>query len=88
MKNFVQNIGPDCKVEVKSLSWDEDRRTASMFAIYHATHTGDGGPVPATNKMTHTDCVYVLKMNDENKVEHFYKIWNDGHCMKELGWSE
>ena len=88
MKNFVEHIGPDLQVEIKSLAWDEERRTACMFAVYHATHTGDGGPVPATNKMTHTDCVYVLKMNNENKVEHFYKIWNDTFCMTELGWTD
>ena len=88
MKNFVENIGPDCRVEIKSCAWDAERRTASMFAVYHATHTGDGCPVPATNKMSHTDCVYVLQMNKDNKVEHFYKIWNDAFCMKELGWTD
>lgn len=36
----------------------------------HPTNTGDGGPVPATNKITQTDCVYALKMNSDNKARN------------------
>ena len=56
-----------------------------FFATYHAKYTGEGGPVSPTNKETHSEYVYFLKMNDDNKVEHMTKGWNEPWAMKELG---
>ena len=61
-------------------------RNAVFFATYHAKHTGDGGPVPPTNKETNSHYVYVLTMNEDDKVERMTKVWNAPWAMKELGW--
>ena len=74
------------RYDLHSSSYDEATRTAVFFATYHAQHTGDGGPVPPTHKETHTDYVYVLTMNDDNKVAKMVKVWNAPWAMKELGW--
>jgi hypothetical protein len=72
--------------DLHTASFDDTTRTAVFFATYHAKHTGEGGPVPPTNRETQTDYVYVLKMNDSGKVSHMTKIWNAPWAMKELGW--
>ena len=38
-----------------------------IFATYTATHTGEGGPVPPTNKTTNSHYVYTMKMNGEGQ---------------------
>ena len=68
-------------------AWDEANQCALFFATFHATHVGEGGPVPATNKSTNTDYVYALKMNDEDLVESMTKIWNAPWALNELGWT-
>jgi len=35
---------------------------------------------------THSDYVYVLTMNADNKVERMVKIWNASWALRELGW--
>lgn len=67
-------------------AWDADNNTALFYATYHATHVGEGGPVPPTGEATNSDYVYAIKMNDENKVQHMTKIWNAPWAMNELGW--
>ena len=52
-----------------------------------ATHARDGGPIPATNQTTRTHYAYHLEMNDQGKATKLTKIWNDGFCLKELGWA-
>ena len=64
----------------------------SLFPYPHmtftsATHTGSGGPCETTNKHADTDYFYQVQMNDEGKVVSMLKIWNDGHCLKQLGWA-
>lgn len=77
---------PGATYDLHSSSFDESTKTAIFFATFHARHTGEGGPVPPTNKETHTDYVYALTMNDENKVAKMVKVWNAPWAMKELGW--
>jgi hypothetical protein len=72
--------------DLHAASFDEETSTALFFATFHAKHTGDGGPVAPTNKETHTDYVYALKMNGENKVANMVKIWNAPWALRELGW--
>ena len=79
-------IAPDASYTLHASGYDEDTNTAVFFATFHGTHTGDGGPVPATNKKTDSDYVYVLKMDDDDKVAGMTKIWNAPWAMKELGW--
>ncbi len=77
---------PGATYDLHTASFDESTNTAVFFATYHARHTGEGGPVPPTNKETHSDYVYVLTMNGEGKVERMVKVWNAPWAMKELGW--
>jgi hypothetical protein len=54
--------------------------------VFHATHTGAGGPVPPTGRRTSTDYVYVMQF-EADKIAHMTKIWNAGLALKDLGWS-
>ena len=58
----------------------------AAYAVFHATHTGEGGPVPPTGKSTSTDYVYVMEFQG-GKISHMTKIWNAGWAMRELGWT-
>lgn len=86
MAAFGTVTAPGSSYDLHSASFDESTNTALFFATYHARHTGEGGPVPPTNKETHADYVYALTMNDENKVAKMVKIWNAPWTMRELGW--
>ena len=77
---------PGSRYELHASAYDEATRKAIFSATFHAKHTADGGPVPPTNKETHTDYVYVVTMNSEDKVESMTKIWNAPWALKELGW--
>jgi len=76
---------PDSRAEVKCMAVDEENSKVSMFAVFHGTHTGDGGPVSATGKATASDYVYVMDFED-SRIRHVTKIWNDTVCLQELGW--
>ena len=86
MKGIGTVTAPGATYDLHSASYDDSTNTAVFFATYHGRHTGEGGPVPPTNKETHTDYVYVLKMNGENKVASMVKVWNAPWAMRELGW--
>eukprot|EP01082_Thalassiosira_pseudonana_P007231 g7163.t1 g7163 contig23:2026011-2026505(-) len=87
MANFKATIAPDASFTVKSTTWDDEREICTHSAVYHATHTGEGGPVPATGRKASTDYYYEMEMNGDGKVVKMWKIWNDGHCLKQLGWA-
>lgn len=86
MAGIGKITAPGATYDLHTAAYDEVTKTAIFFATYHARHTGEGGPVPPTNQETHTDYVYALTMNDENKVAHMVKVWNASWAMKELGW--
>jgi SnoaL-like polyketide cyclase len=79
-------IMPNGRYDMVSFATDEQRSYVSGFAVFHGTHTGPGGPVPATGKSIASDYVYVMKF-DGNKISHVTKIWHAGLAMKELGWT-
>jgi len=58
MKGML-TVLPDAHYEVKSFAIDDARKNVSAYAVFHGTHTGGGGPVPATGRRTSTDYVYV-----------------------------
>ena len=87
MFGFGTIIAPSAHYELHSASYDENSRTAVFVATYHAKHTGEGGPVPPTNKETHTHYVYAITMNSEDKVEKLVKVWNAPWALGELGWA-
>jgi hypothetical protein len=86
MAGFGNTTVPGATYDIHTSCFDEKTRTAVFFATYHARHTGAGGPVPPTNKETHSHYVYFLTMNEDNKVARMVKVWNATWAMKELGW--
>ena len=84
---FGTVTAPGASYDLHSAGWDGETSTATFFATYHAKHTGEGGPVPPTGKETHSEYVYAIKMNSDDKVQSIIKIWNDTYALKELGWA-
>ena len=82
----MMSITPDGRYEMKSFAVDPDGQTVVAYAVFHATHTGEGGPVPPTGKSTSSDYVYVMEF-DGDKIKHMTKIWHAGLALKELGWA-
>ena len=87
MRDFGTITAAGATYDLHSSAWDEASRTAMFFATYNATHVGDGGPVAPTGKSTQSHYVYVITMNDEDKVSAFTKVWNAPWAMRELGWT-
>ena len=77
---------PDGNYELKSFATDTERASVCAYAVFHGTHTGEGGPLPPTGKSTATDYVYVMTFEGD-KIDHMTKIWNAGWAMRELGWT-
>lgn len=78
---------PDGHYHLHTSAWDEENRAATFFATYHGHHSGEGGPVPPTNREMKSDYVFVLFMNGDDRVERMVKIWNAAWAMKQLGWA-
>lgn len=76
---------PDIHPEIKTVATDTGRNAVVVFATIHGTHTGEGGPVPATGKKAAGDYVYALEF-DGDKISAMTKIWNDGFTLRQLGW--
>lgn len=77
---------PDMRYEMISFGVDEDRDSVCAAATFHATHTGEGGPVPPTGKAIASEYCYVIQFTD-GLVSNMIKIWNDGFAMKQAGWA-
>ena len=57
----------------------------SVYGVFSGSHTGEGGPVPATGKSVAADYVYGMAFEGD-KIRHLTRIWNDGATMQQLGW--
>lgn len=79
-------IMPGATYDVQSFATDAERNNVAAYGVFHATHTGEGGPVPPTGRSTSTDYVYVMQF-EGGKIAHMTKIWNAGLAMKDLGWA-
>lgn len=77
---------PDGRYEIRSFAVDEERNNAIAYGVFRGTHTGEGGPVPATGKEVTADYVYVMDFEGD-KIRHMTKIWNDGISLQQLGWA-
>ncbi|HXT79118.1 MAG TPA: nuclear transport factor 2 family protein [Acetobacteraceae bacterium] len=77
---------PDGRYSLKSFATDDGRQNVSAYAVFTATHTGEGGPCPPTGKSTSTDYVYMMEFEGD-KIRRMTKIWNAGWAMRELGWA-
>lgn len=87
MAGFGSAIVPGCSYTLDASSYDDAANTAMFFGTFTGKHTGEGGPVPPTNKETVTQYVYILTMNAEGLVEKMVKVWNAPWALKELGWA-
>ncbi|MFV0297629.1 MAG: nuclear transport factor 2 family protein [Hyphomicrobiaceae bacterium] len=76
---------PNAHYDLKAFAADEERQTVLAFAVFKATHTHDGGPVPPTGKSMTTDYVYAMRLSG-GKVSHLTKVWHSGLALKDLGW--
>jgi steroid delta-isomerase-like uncharacterized protein len=85
MKGML-TVFPDGRYDLKSFATDDARNNVSAYAVFHATHTGAGGPVPPTGRSMSTDYVYVMQF-DGGKIVHMTKIWNAGLALKAVGWA-
>ena len=81
----LMKMMPDGRYDLKSFAIDNERNNVTAYAVFRATHTGEGGP-PPTGKSTQSDYVYNMHFDGE-KISHMTKIWNSGWALKELGWS-
>lgn len=84
MKGLLTPV-PDGRYELRSFAVDEGRNNVTAYAVFRGTHTGDGGPVPATGKQVEADYVYVMQF-DGDRIRHMTKVWNDGISLQQLGW--
>jgi predicted ester cyclase len=82
----ITAILPDAHYEVKSFATDVRRNNVAAYGVFHGTHTGEGGPVPATGRRTSTDYVYVMQFEGD-KIVHMTKVWNAGLALRDLGWA-
>ena len=85
MKGLIAGPLPDAGYELRSFAVDEEHNSVAGFAVFKATHTGEGGPVPPSGKRVETDYVYVMEF-DGGRIRHMTKIWNDAFAMRQLGW--
>ena len=76
-----------CSYDLHNAAFDETTGTALFFATFNGTHTGEGGPVAATNQKTASHYVYALEMDNAGKVSKMTKIWNAPWALNELGWA-
>ncbi len=85
MKGLLTPL-PDGRYDLKAFAEDAERGVVLAFAVFHGTHSGEGGPVPPTGKKVAADYVYAMDF-DGGKIAHMTKIWNDGESLKALGWA-
>ena len=76
---------PDGRYEMMAFATDPERNCVVGAAVFKGTHTGEGGPVPATGKSAAADYVYIMQFDGE-KISHMTKVWNDHHSLQALGW--
>mgnify|MGYP003627965665 CR=1 FL=1 len=77
---------PDGRYELKAFAADGERNRVVAAAVFHGTHSGEGGPVTPTGKSVAADYVYLMDF-DGRKIRHMTKVWNDGHSLRALGWA-
>ena len=87
--NWVQDLHtfmPDAGYGIKSFATDEKRKAVCAYAVFSATHTGEGGPCPPTENSTSTDYVYVIEFDGDHMIRHMTKMGHSWMSMKVLDW--
>ena len=87
MAGLGNNPLAGCSYDLHASSYDESSKTALFFATFNGTHTGEGGPIPVTNKQTNSHYVYVLTLNEDDQISSMVKVWNAPWALVELGWA-
>jgi predicted ester cyclase len=82
----IMGVFPGATYELRSFATDLERNNVAAYAVFHATHTGPGGPVPPTGRTMDTDYVYVMQFEGD-KISHMTKIWHSGLALKAVGWA-
>lgn len=77
---------PDGRYELKGFAEDSERDLVMAFAVFHGTHTAEGGPLEATGNSVAADYVHAMEFAGR-KIAHMTKIWNDTESLKALGWA-
>jgi ketosteroid isomerase-like protein len=85
MRDLITPV-PDANYELKFFAADESRSTVTAVAVFRGTHTGPGGPVPATGNSFAADYAYYMEF-DGGRIKHMTKIWNDTISLQQLGWA-
>lgn len=85
MKGLLVPV-PDGRYELKAFASDTERHCVVAAAVFHGTHSADGGPIPATGKTVASQYAYVMNFKD-GKISSMTKVWNDVHALRELGWT-
>jgi hypothetical protein len=86
MAGLANATMPGSSFEIHASALDENTNTVLVFATFIGTHSGEGGPIPPTNKTTNSHYVFAMQMNDQDLVQSMTKIWNSSWAFKELGW--
>ena len=84
MKGLLNPL-PDGYYELKAFARDQERNRVVAAAVFHGTHTAEGGPLPPTGKKVAADYVYVMDF-DGDRIRHMTKVWNDAQSLRALGW--
>ena len=85
MKGLLTPI-PDGSYEIRSFATDDERQSVCAFGVFSGTHTGEGGPIPASGNKVTSDYVYAMEF-EGGKLRHMTKIWHSGWALKQLGWA-
>jgi len=87
--NWMQGLHTfmsDVSYDIEGFGVDAERNCVVVYAVFRGTHSGDGGPLPATGKSTSSDYAYALQFEGD-KIAGMTKIWHSGLAMQELGWA-
>lgn len=84
MKGLLTFI-PNGRYTLKSFATDAERGSVCAYAVFHGTHSAEGGPMAPTGKSTSSDYVYCMEF-EGGRIRHMTKIWHAVWAMRELGW--
>jgi predicted ester cyclase len=79
-------VFPGARYEIKSFATDDSRKNVAAYAVFHATHTGQGGPIAPTGRSMSTDYVYIMQFQGD-EIAHMTKVWNAEVALKDIGWA-
>ncbi|MGI3776093.1 MAG: ester cyclase [Janthinobacterium lividum] len=85
MKGIVA-LMPDARYSIEAFAIDPAASTALVHAVFHGTHTGEGGPVPPTGQAMSSDHVYAMRFEGPG-IAHVTKIWNSDWALRQLRWT-